>query len=457
LFGLENRPMTFKEVIGLDVIKKILVSNLKTKKYARGYIFEGSYSSGKTTLSRIFARSILCENPQEDYSPCNVCESCKSFLAGIHPCYLEIDAANNGTKDKIQEIRELFRFDSIIGGDKRIILFDEAHNISKEGKDALLLQLEQEKSNVILIFCTTESHKMPETIKSRCYVFRLPEPSEKNILHKLKFICERNNIEYEEDALYKIVLSSGRHYRDAENKLSMVISIYDKVKVENVEEVFSLYDKEIVKLLLYLSNNLSGIIEISYSLMLKMDVKDIYESIIRILNDAIKVSMGITFNSSDYNKMLKDLFNFYGDVLYNILDYFLSKKIIDINFLQAYLYVLHFKFLRGDFKNEINKNVKEKEKKQEQEQVNVNINKKEDLNTIMEKLEPWERDIVIREMKNLKENNNKVNIELEERISTIWKTNVKDNIQNLEINSIEITPEIFKNILEGGTKNFGKY
>lgn len=441
MFGLEYRPKTFKEVIGLDLIKKILISNIKTGRYARGYIFEGSYSSGKTTISRIFARGILCENPLEDYSPCNVCNSCKSFLSNSHPCYIEIDAANNGTKDKIQEIKEFFRFDTIIGRGKRVILFDEAHNISKEGKDALLIELEKERSNVILLFCTTESHKMPETIKSRCYVFRLPEPTEKDILNKLKFICESKKIEYDEDALYKMIICSGRHYRDAENKLSMLVSLYDKVSTKNVEEVFSVYDSDIVNLLLFLSNNLTAIIDNSLSLLSKMNAKDVYESILRILNDAIKMSNGVTFVSPTYSEMLKKLVDFYGDILYSLLDYFLSKKIIDSVFLQSYLFILYFKFMKGDFKKEQKKINAEQEK----DTLNVTNSKKDDFVSVLEKLNPWERDAIIREIKN--QGGSGIDKKEVPNLVSGWEVS---NTVEIEESKIEIAPEVFKNILKRG-------
>ena len=150
MFGIKYRPLSFKGIYGLPVVKKVLQKILSTGVYDPGYLFEGAYSSGKTTISRIFARSILCENRLEDMSPCNVCESCRAFLENRHMDYIEIDAANNGTKDKIQDIKELIKYESITG--TKIILYDEAHNISKDGKDALLAQLEKEDSNVIIIF-----------------------------------------------------------------------------------------------------------------------------------------------------------------------------------------------------------------------------------------------------------------------------------------------------------------
>lgn len=449
MFGIEYRPLTFKEVIGLDAIKKILVSNLKYKKFARGYIFEGSYSTGKTTLSRIFARSILCENPQEDYSPCNECDSCRLFLGNRHPNYFEIDAANNGTKDKVQEIEEMLKYDSIIGNSKRIILFDEAHNISKEGKDALLLRLERRSDNVIFIFCTTEYNKMPDTIKSRCYVFRLPDPTEKDILEKLKFICRIKSIGYEEDALYKIVLSSGRHYRDAENKLSMVTSISDKITKDVVKEIIFIYDEEIVEFLLNLSNNLSAIIKNIEDLASKMNIKDIHESIIRILNDAIKMSKGYVFVSEDYSNLIKKIVDKYDKILYDLLDYFIERRFSDLIFFQSAVFLLYNKIVSGEFNKNINNLVVNKVEDKKENKVNENVEEKEIISALIDgNMEPWKRESILRELKRKKELTGTKEVVIEEKVSKIWRTDFNFNAKEMEKEEIDL--EKFKRIINGG-------
>lgn len=453
MFGIEYRPLTFKEIIGLEVIKRILISNLKYKKFAQGYIFEGSYSTGKTTISRVFARSILCQNPQEDFSPCNTCYSCKLFLENRHPNYFEIDAANNGTKDKVQEIREMLRFDSIVGNSKRIILFDEAHNISKEGKDALLLQLEKKDENVILIFCTTESNKMPETIKSRCYVFKLPEPTEKDILKKLKFICRSRSIEYEEDALYKIVLSSGRHYRDAENKLAMASAISNKITKDIVKDIISIYDEEIVNLLLNLSDNLSGIIEEIERIISKMTIKDIYESIVRILSDAIKVSKGFVLVSNDYMSLIKKIVDKYDMILYDLLDYFLKKRFLEPIFFQSSILLLHNKIVSGEFsKVRYDSNSRDiKVNNIEKKENNKELEDKEILSILLDgNMEPWKRDSLLREYKKKKEQFKKEEV-IEEKVSKFWKTDY--NLKAKEMVKEEIDVDKFKQIIGGGNGN----
>ena len=345
MFGKEFRPLDFSSVLGVSVVKKILQGYLSKNEYDTAYLFVGSYSSGKTTLGRIFARSILCENRTADMSPCNSCPSCKSFLEDRHPGYLEIDAATNSGKDRIQEIKDSLKYESI--AHKKIILFDEAHGISKDGKDALLKQLETEDPNIVFIFCTTEIEKMPETIKSRCIEFHLPEPSESLVIEKLKSICESKKITYDPEALDIIVRSSGRHYRDAENKLRQV-SILGDVSVENVQQVVTLYDQEIVEMLLNLPGNLSRSMQIADELTAKMDIRSIYHSILRILNDAIKYSVGISHGSEQYNALMKSLRSQYSSVLFEILDFILAKnRLSDLVFFQSDFLILHHKFSKG--------------------------------------------------------------------------------------------------------------
>lgn len=445
MFGIEFRPLTFDSVYGLPITKKILMGNLKTNTFDAGYLFVGPYSSGKTTLSRIFARSILCENRQPDMSPCNTCQSCKDFLAKKHPGYLEIDAANNGTKDRIQEIKELLMFDSIVG--KKIILFDEAQNITKEGKDALLLQLELGDPNVILIFCTTEVDKMPSTVKSRCCDFRLPEPSEKDILQKLEKICEIKKLKYHRDALHIIVRAVGRHYRDAENKLRQVSMLGD-INMDNVKSVVSLYDNEVAAMLMALPTDLSLAIKTSESLMAMMDVRQIYETILRLLNDSIKSMSGVTYESVDYSNIVLALRNSFGNVLFEMLDFVLGKnRLNDITVFQSDLLILHYKFMKGGFKlkafdiaPEQVSQVKKRAETQDEERDII-----EDKN-----LQPWERDDLLRNLK-LKKLQIEKNEKVIEKVSKTWGPDIKSKVPE-QPQRTKLSKEQFSQIIGGASE-----
>jgi len=441
MFGIEFRPLTFDSVYGLPVTKRILKGYLKTNTFDPGYLFVGPYSSGKTTLSRLFARSILCENRLPDMSPCNECPSCTNFLANKHPGYLEIDAANNGTKDRIQEIKEILKYESITG--KKIILFDEAQNITKEGKDALLLQLECGDPNVIIIFCTTEVDKMPSTIRSRCCDFRLPEPTEKDIIQKLEKICELKGLKYEIDALHIILRAVGRHYRDAENKLRQVSMLGD-INKDNVKSVVSLYDNEVAAMLLALPSELSTAIRMSEKLISSMDIRHMYESILRLLNDSIKNMNGVTFESADYNNIVSSLRNSFGNTLFEILDYVLNKnRLNEVTVFQSDILILHYKFLKGGIK------FKAFDAPVEVVQAKKRTDTQDDGREILEDktLEPWEKDDKLRGLKAKKLLTEK-NEQVTETVSKVWGPETKSKVPEQPKKST-ISKEQFTQIIGG--------
>lgn len=443
MFGIEFRPLTFDSVYGLPVTKRILTGNLRTNTFDPGYLFVGPYSSGKTTISRLFARSVLCENRLPDMSPCNECTSCKNFLANKHPGYLEIDAANNGTKDRIQEIKEILRYESITG--KKIILFDEAQNITKEGKDALLLELELGDPNVILIFCTTEVDKMPKALSSRCCDFRLSEPSENDIIQKLEDICKVKGLKYDRDALHIIVRAVGRHYRDAENKIRQVSMLGD-INIENVESVVSLYDNEIAAMLIALPKDLSTAIRIADCLTSLMDIRQIYESVLRLVNDSIKSMNGVTYESSDYNNIVGSLRSSFGNVLFEILDYVLNKnRLNDMTVFQSDILILHYKFLKGGFKFKAF-DVPDSQGVQAEKRVSTQDEGRDILED--KTLEPWEQEVKLRDLKTRRLQTVKSE-KVTEAVSKKWGPETKSKVPEQPKKS-EISKEQFTQIV-GGT------
>ena len=442
MFGVKYRPLTFSGVYGLPIVKKVLQKVLRSGQFDPGYLFEGSYSSGKTTISRIFARAVLCENRQEDMSPCNKCSSCRAFLENRHTDYMEIDAANNGTKDKIQEIKEAIRFESVTG--TKIILFDEAHNISKEGKDAILTQLEKEGTNVIIIFCTTEIEKMPETLRSRCVEFCLPEAKDDDIIDKLQKICETQKLKYDTEALHLILRATGRHYRDAENKLRQ-ISMLGDINKENVQDIINLYDDDIAEMLYNLPDNLSKVVEISDYLISRMNIKSIYSSILRILSDSIKHMNGVTFSSIAYTKSLNALNKKFGAILFELTDYILNRnKLNDVTFFQSDLLILHYKFVKGGLKFkpfEPLKSESQPVKKERPKTASRGII--DDPN-----LEPWEKEEKLRELKASRIANKREET-VSERVTKQWgpeKVEIKADSKSTDV---KMTPDDVSKIMVG--------
>lgn len=425
MFGTKFRPLTFSDVLGLDPIKKILRKYIELNSFSNGYLFTGSHSSGKTSMSRIFSRAILCSNRLEDMSPCNECPSCLAFLEDRNPGYLEIDAANNGTKDRIKDIKESLKYESIVG--KKIILFDEAHNISTEGKDALLAQLELDKNgNIILIFCTTEPEKIPSTIRSRCTEFSFIKPSEKLVLDKLRKICDLEEIEYEEEALDLIVRASGRHYRDAENKLEQALML-GSIDKENVSTIVSVYDDVIVDMLINLPADIGKSLDCSEYLLSRMNVKDVYNSILRIVNDTIKYMNGIQF-SSHYSSLLSLLKNQYNSSLFDLLDYIINKdKLNDAILFQSDILMIHYKFLKGGIKSKAFKVPDSVPKQEIDSREGDSVHKKSLKEISSNELEPWEREDLLRQHK-LNETKKYKSEKVKERVSDVWGPETKDKL-----------------------------
>jgi len=449
MFGVEYRPLNFEGIIGLDSVKDILKASLKYNRYPSGILLHGILSSGKTTLARTYARAILCEGRREDMSPCNVCASCKDFLAGKHSGYHEIDSANNGGKDDIKEIKNSLAYESI--SKYKIIVFDECHNISTAGNNALLKQLEEPNENVIIIFCTTDPEKMDSALKSRCWSFRTSSPTEKQVLDKLKAICIDKGIKYDEGALGLIVRKSDRHFRSAENLLDMT-SLLGEINLLNVSSSISFYDDVILEMLYSMSESLSKSLKILDSLMSKMDVKDLYENVVKVLNDAIKYHNGIKTSIREYNDLLDLVVKKYGDDLFMVLDYVISKeRLKDSTFLQSDVILIHYKFLKKHFKAPIVEDATDSDDSEDGdmfEPVGGKVVSIDDIN----KMESWERSNFVRNFK--KNQNNSISNKADIKgIKDSWGTEeVYPNVSKKPLKKI-ISKKTFtksvEDILEG--------
>lgn len=447
MFGVEFRPLTFGDVLGLDDAKDILRKILQTCDYDSGYIFGGSHATGKTTLGRIFARAILCENRSGDMSPCNECKSCRDFLAERNPAYLEIDAANQGTKEKIQDIKDSLRYETL--SNRKIILFDEAHDISEAGKDALLLQLERYDPNVILIFCTTDPDKMHQTLRSRCMEFAIQDPSETLVKEKLSRICAAKGIGHEDDALEDIVRSVGRHYRDAENKLRQV-SLLGEVSRENVKRAVSMYVDETTGLLLTLPDDLGKAITFADYLVSKMNVHRIYSLMVRILVDAVKQSNGVPFPDGRYSDLLRAVSKKYGPMAYEVLDYLVSKnRMNDQQMFQSDMLIVHYRFRKGSFVPQAAPSQERPAEQRAAEQGTESVQTVVKAPTISElsKLPDGKKEDVVRQYKESRRKQ-RVDERVPEKVSRSWGPEKKENMQEL-IHRRPVSRDEMERVLKG--------
>jgi DNA polymerase III subunit gamma/tau len=238
VWDIKYRPLKFSDVLGQDGAVRVLKSRLRQgTALDTSYIFSGGHGQGKTTLARILARAMLCQNlNKDDPDPCNECESCKDFLAETSPAYVELDAASKGTIDNVRSIVDDLAF-MVLGGSKRIYLFDEVHRMSRDSQDVLLKPIEEKR--MIGIFCTTEAEKIRGTIRSRCEEHPIRKVAREEILMRMKLILAAENVEHNDDAVLTVIDYCDGHVRDVINKLGM-ISQLGAVTVESVRERLSL-------------------------------------------------------------------------------------------------------------------------------------------------------------------------------------------------------------------------
>jgi len=223
------RPKTFKEVIGQENVVKILENEIKSDKIAHAYLFTGPRGLGKTTLSRLIAKSINCLNRNKGESePCNKCAHCQSINENRFIDLIELDAASQTGVDNVRENIIAYSRIPPVQGRYKVFVIDECHMLSSSAFNALLKTLEEPPKYVIFILATTEIHKLPETIISRCQRFDLHKVRMEQIVQRLETIMKQEKIKVDGKVLYNIAGRSEGCVRDAESLLSQLMALDDK-------------------------------------------------------------------------------------------------------------------------------------------------------------------------------------------------------------------------------------
>ena len=233
------RPITFNDVVSQEHIIKVLQHQIKNNQIGHAYLFCGSRGTGKTTTAKIFSRAINCTSPVNG-EPCNECMVCKGIMDASIPDVMEIDAASNNSVDDIRSIRENVIYAPTLAKYK-VYIIDEVHMLSTSAFNALLKTLEEPPENVIFILATTEPHKIPVTILSRCQRFEFKRISKEDIAKRLETVCEKNGVEADFSALMVVAQAAEGALRDGLSLLDQIISSgVTKISEANARELLGI-------------------------------------------------------------------------------------------------------------------------------------------------------------------------------------------------------------------------
>ena len=307
------RPVDFNSVYGQEEVVTVIKNAIVSGKVSHAYLFCGPRGTGKTTIAKIIARLVNCEN-LVDGNPCGKCYNCLNYLNSND--IVEIDAASNNGVDEIRELRD--KINLVPSNSKyKVYIIDEVHMLTTQAFNALLKTLEEPPSHVIFILATTDPHKIPLTIASRCQKFRFSKIDDKKIVERLREISNLEGITIDDDALYEIARLSDGGMRDAINFLDQLVAYSnDNITIDDVykvngsvsyEELYTLLDN--IK-----NNNKVKLIEfVDYLDESGKDVNKFVEEMLIFLKDVILYKNANILSSistkNDYIKLVSDKYN----------------------------------------------------------------------------------------------------------------------------------------------------
>ena len=282
------RPSTFDEVAGQEHIVKTLKNALATGKLAHAYLFAGPRGTGKTTMAKLLAKALNCD--EGIGHQCNECKNCKAIIDGTHPDVLELDAASNNGVDEIRELIDKVKYGTILGRYK-VYIIDEVHMLSTGAFNALLKTLEEPPEHVIFILATTEPHKILPTILSRCQRYDFTKLSDKDIKNRLKSVLEKEGVAYNDEAIDIIISLADGGMRDALSILDQVLAYSgNKLDVQDILDIFALESKEEKMGLLnaIINKDVTDVLgRINRYVSLGTDIKRLTDDLLLILKDIL--------------------------------------------------------------------------------------------------------------------------------------------------------------------------
>lgn len=286
------RPQKFSEVVGQKAVIKTLRNALSENKIAHAYLFCGPRGTGKTTMARLFAKALNCE--EGIGHECDVCQNCVAVKTGSHPDVFEIDAASNSGVDSVRDLIDQVRYQPILGRYK-VYIIDEVHNMSSSAFNALLKTLEEPPANVVFILATTEPQKVLPTILSRVQRFDFTKVSDEDIISKMSEILEKENVTYEECSLELIARLADGGVRDALSILDQVVSYSgDNISIEDINTLFGLLNvKDKLDFVRKIgSKDLASVINTAKDMYSRgIDIVKLHDDLIKIFKDLLVFGM----------------------------------------------------------------------------------------------------------------------------------------------------------------------
>lgn len=286
------RPQKFSEVVGQKAVIKTLRNALSENKIAHAYLFCGPRGTGKTTMARLFAKALNCE--EGIGHECDVCQNCVAVKTGSHPDVFEIDAASNSGIDSVRDLIDQVRYQPILGRYK-VYIIDEVHNMSSSAFNALLKTLEEPPANVVFILATTEPQKVLPTILSRVQRFDFTKVSDEDIISKMSEILKKENVTYEEGSLELIARLADGGVRDALSILDQVVSYSgDNISIEDINTLFGLLNvKDKLDFVRKIgSKDLASVINTAKDMYSRgIDIVKLHDDLIKIFKDLLVFGM----------------------------------------------------------------------------------------------------------------------------------------------------------------------